>query len=208
MIPARRGLSPAPDRIPEFGPRRPGQWGWLGPSVGLAGAGPEGRFLPRPEPAGVVKAAPWGRKWLRAVYFGFGLADGAGGCGPRGPAVRRLGCGAGWPRRRDWGGRPRAGTLWGAPPRGGARKGGAASRAGGERPRRGAHGGGGGVHRGGARGQEVGRTTEVGGARRGGMRTTVERGATAMIQNSEGPRLSAPAGGVRRKGSSAPGMLP
>lgn len=40
------------------------------------------------------------------------------------------------------------------------------------------------------------------------MRTTVERGATALTQNSEGPRLSTPAGGVGRKGSSAPGMLP
>lgn len=74
------------------GPRR-GSWilpfaGW---SVRLDCPGPEGHFLPRLEPAVVVKVAPRGRKWLWAVYFGCGLADGAGG---RRPGVRRAGLGS------------------------------------------------------------------------------------------------------------------
>lgn len=62
-------------------------WGSRSParaagSARLDCAGSESHFLPRPEPAVAVKAAPRGRKRLCAVYFGCGLADGAGPCRP------------------------------------------------------------------------------------------------------------------------------
>ena len=100
MISAPGRLRPHPRALPSRGecgagpgPSR-GSWilpfaGW---SVRLDCPGPEGHFLPRPEPAVVVKVAPRGRKWLWAVYFGCGLADGAGGrrAGVRGAGLGRL----------------------------------------------------------------------------------------------------------------------
>lgn len=64
-----------------------------------------------------MKVAPRGRKWLWAVYFGCGLADGAGGRAD--PAFAELGWGAEQTSGpRDSGGRLRAETPQGSEERG------------------------------------------------------------------------------------------